>query len=325
MSTIAKTVLTDLPPATLYWLRSVKRAIMGQSPLPYSKPQSEKAEAPVVQDVPESPPPLYPSHDSSDPRSLQDIAIEKYVAGKINAPSIFFNEEEALFLPAKEIARALTLSVAYLNSAHVIGDIAEFGTMSGFSALTIATAMVYDLRRQPISPDFVGENPFRILRLFDSFEGLPEITSEIDQTSPHVVSGAWAKGGCKVLGAAELRALVERVIPHYRIQIYDGWFADTVKQLPPETRFAMIHFDGDLYQSTMDALEPCFARGFVSEGAVLCFDDWNVNRSIPEHGERRAWSELVERFDIKASHSGDYAASGTKFIIHSYQGMRSDD
>jgi O-methyltransferase len=314
----------SLPPKELYWLRSVKRAIMGEPPL--SAPDStisRSGAAPLRQNA--LPPPLYPSHQVEENRTLQDAALEKYIGRKIKSPYLYFDAEEILLLPAREIARTLTLSVQYLNSAHVNGDIAEFGTMGGFSALTIAAAMVYDLQRQPISDENAGENPFRKLRLFDSFEGLPEITSPVDLASPHVVSGAWSKGGCKVLGPRELRALVERAIPPHRIEIYEGWFADTVSKLPGDTRFAMIHFDGDLYQSTMDALTPCFARGFVSRGAVLCFDDWNCNRSIPSYGERRAWAELVERFQIAASHCGDYSVGGTKFIIHSYQGMSSED
>jgi O-methyltransferase len=305
-----KLALADtLPPATLYWLRSVKRAVLGEQPLPW----------PHAAALAEAKP------QGDDGRTVQDIAIARYKARKLRSPDSYFDYEEVLLLPAQEIARTLSICVQYINSSHVNGDIAEFGTMGGFSAKTIATAMVYDPERQPISDEKAGENPFRKLRLFDSFEGLPEITSPIDLSSPHVVSGAWAKGGCKVLGAGQLRALIEKIIPPHRFEIHDGWFADTVKTLPAETRFAMIHFDGDLYQSTIDALEPCFARGFVSTGAILCFDDWNANRALPTVGERRAWKELVEKFDIEASSGGDYSVGGTRFIIHSYRGMHSGD
>jgi len=119
-----------------------------------------------------------------------------------------------------------------------------------------------------------------------------------------------------------LRAVVEGIIPSDRVEINEGWFADTVKLLPDDTRFALIHFDGDLYQSTMDALVPCFERGFISKGAVLCFDDWNCNEADPEYGERRAWTDLVARFNIVASHGGDYSIQSSKFIVHSYRGMR---
>lgn len=245
---------------------------------------------------------------------LQDVALEKYDRRHIAAPYLIYNEDEVLVLLATEIAKALTFGVAYINSSAVKGDIAEFGTMGGFTARTIATAMVFDLRRQPTQP-------LRRLHLFDSFEGLPEITSDVDLSSPHVRSGAWSKGGCKVLGAKELTGMVGGIIPRERFVLHEGWFADTVKALPDDTRFSMVHFDGDLYQSTIDALAPCFERGFISPGAVFCFDDWNCNHADPAFGERRAWNELVERFQIEASYWGGYSEAGAKFLIHSYTGM----
>lgn len=305
-----------LPPATLYWVRSVKRAIMGEEPLPWPYNGTGAAAAPTPAPAPTQ---------QDDGRTIQDIALERYNARQLPSPDSHFTYEEVLPLSAEEIARTLTLCVQYINSSHVNGDVAEFGTMGGFSAKTIATAMVFDLQRQPLGKNASGENPFRIFRLFDSFVGLPEITSPIDQGSPHVVSGAWAKGGCKVLAESELRQRIGKIIPPHRFEIYDGWFADTVKTLPPQTRFAMIHFDGDLYQSTMDALEPLFERGMISVGAILCFDDWNANRAIPTVGERRAWKELVEKFDIEASSGGDYSVGGTRFIIHSYRGIPADE
>ncbi len=309
MTKSLKTAIADgLPPQTLFRLRSIKRALMGQPPL--EPPRGAINDAPP----PAAPPPAEPSPEP-EPRTMQTEALERLDAHKISAPYLFFSIDDVLILPAKEIARALTLSVMYINSADIKGDIAEFGTMGGFTARTLAAAMVFDPRYQP-------NRPLRKLRLFDSFEGLPEITSKIDLESPHVKSGTWSKGGCKILSASELRTMVEAIIPPSRVEITEGWFADTVKRLPDDTRLALIHFDGDLYQSTMDALVPCFERGFISKGAVFCFDDWNCNQADPECGERRAWQELVHRFNIVASHCGDYAIQSTKFIVHSYRGMK---
>jgi O-methyltransferase len=305
-------IAEGLPPQTLFRLRSIKRALMGQPPPdspPPDKPQTAAA------DQPEPAPPPVEIAAEPEPRTKQTEALERLDAHKISAPYLFFDIDDVLILPAKEIARTLTLSAMYINSADVKGDIAEFGTMGGFTARTLANAMVFDPRYQP-------NQPLRKLRLFDSFEGLPEITSKVDQESQHVKSGTWSKGGCRILSAAELRTMVEAIIPPSRVQIYEGWFADTVKQLPDDTRLALIHFDGDLYSSTMDALVPCFERGFISKGAVICFDDWNCNEADPQAGERKAWADLVSRFKIIASHSGDYSIQGTKFIVHSYRGMK---
>jgi O-methyltransferase len=319
--TITTILAGSLSPESLHRVRSIKRAIMGESQLPpltdvTVPPQPQKLE--VNLEVPgrlsvREQPPASPS--------LQDVALKRYAAHKISAPFLFYDTDDILILAAHELARTLTLSVLYLNSTHVDGDVAEFGTMGGFSARTLAAAMVYDPLCQPLSKGASGGNPFRKLRLFDSFEGLPDITSEVDLASPHVVSGTWSKGGCKILGARELRTMVEGILPPERIEMHPGWFADTVKALPPETRFAMIHFDGDLYQSMMDALTPCFERGLISRGAVLCLDDWNCNKADPSYGERRAWKDLVDRFQIVASNCGDYATAATRFIIHTYNGM----
>jgi O-methyltransferase len=314
LTPLKSALVKTLSPDALYWLRSVKRAIMSEPPLPW--PYATSATISREQAIAPFP--------HGDGRPIQDIALERYKVRQLPSPDSFYGYEDVLPLIAKEIARALTLSVQYVNGSHVNGDIAEFGTMGGFSAKAIATSMVFDLQRQPLAKSASGENPFRVLRLFDSFEGLPEITSPVDQISPHVVSGAWAKGGCKVLAAPELRQRIGGILPPQRFELYEGWFADTVKLLPPETRFAMIHFDGDLYQSTMDALEPLFARGMVSIGAIICFDDWNANRALPTVGERRAWKELVEKFEIEASNGGDYSVGGTRFYIHSYRGIPAD-
>jgi O-methyltransferase len=301
MTKSLKTAIAEgLPPQTLFRLRSIKRALMGQPP-----PETPEMDG-SADPEPDTDPGL---------RTMQAEALERLEGHKISAPYLFFGVDDVLILPAKEIARALTLGVMYINSADVKGDIAEFGTMGGFTARTLAAAMVFDPVYQP-------NRPLRKLRLFDSFEGLPEFTSKIDLESPHVKSGTWSKGGCKILSASELRTMVEGIIPPRRVEINEGWFADTVNRLPDGTRLALIHFDGDLYQSTMDALVPCFERGFISKGAVIYFDDWNCNQADPEYGERRAWKDLVERFNIVASHGGDYSIQSTKFIVHSYRGMR---
>ncbi len=293
-------IAEGLPPQTLFKLRSVKRSLMGQSPLePLETSSGAEANA-----APES-------------RTMQTEALERLDEHKISAPYLFFTSDDILILPAKEIARALTLSVMYINSVDVKGDVAEFGTMGGFTARTLAAAMVFDPRYQP-------SRPLRKLQLFDSFEGLPEITEAVDLASPHVQSGTWSKGGCKILSAKELQTMVEAIIPPSRVQIHEGWFAKTVKRLPKDTRFALVHFDGDLYSSTMDALVPCFERGFISKGAAICFDDWNCNRADPEYGERKAWADLVKQFSIVATHSGDYSIQSTRFIVHSYRGMPTD-
>ena len=78
----------------------------------------------------------------------------------------------------------------------------------------------------------------------------------------------------------------------------------------------MVHLDCDLYSSTSEVLEQLFSRKLLAEGSVVCFDDWNCNRSSPRFGQRRAWREAVEKYGVGYSDCGDYAVLGHKFIVH---------
>jgi hypothetical protein len=216
----------------------------------------------------------------------------------------------------KDNCRQHRIAVEYVFNSAVEGDIAEFGTGWGRSAVALAKAMA----RMHATTDFVPKN----LHLFDSFEGLPESTSEIDKTSPLVVSGVWAAGNMKVFSPEELRKICARDLDQRRVTMHPGWFDKTVPALAPELRFSLLHVDCDLYQSTLDVLVPCFSAGRVSEGATILFDDWDSNRASPDKGERKAWPELVDKFSIRYSDMGSYGLGGKRVIVHSYAGMRKD-
>jgi O-methyltransferase len=213
---------------------------------------------------------------------------------------------------ARETRRHLGFAVEYVYQARVEGDVVELGTAAGISATALARAMVR--AEQEIGP------PRRLL-LFDSFVGLPESTTEIDRSTPLVRDGSWAPGTCRVLSAGELRTAVlsGSGLDDTQLVIHEGWYADTVPAREVDTTFALIHVDCDLYQSTMDALDPMFGSGRVAEGAIVLFDDWNCNRASPRYGERRAWMELVGKHSIQSSDGGDYSWAGHKFIVHAYQ------
>jgi O-methyltransferase len=108
-----------------------------------------------------------------------------------------------------EIAQKLFDGLLSLHTASTPGHIAEFGTMSGKTSEVLALAIAYAEQK------FIGHNLMsklgpRELHLFDSFEGLPEITEKADSNSPHVQDGVWRPGACKGIGPDELRSLAER-------------------------------------------------------------------------------------------------------------------
>ena len=211
---------------------------------------------------------------------------------------------------SKEMAR----SVSYPYLMDVKGDIAEFGTMTGHSAVAITTAsnlMEFQYRNNKRSS--------KNLHFFDSFEGLPEANNDVDKSSPHVLEGIWAKGTCKGLSKVEFENLINKYLGKNKFFVYKGWFKDTVLKIPDDVCFSFIHIDGDLYQSAIDVLDFLFKMKKISQGAMILFDDWNCNAANPNLGEKRAFSEMVDKYKIDYSDEGGYSVGSHKFIINSYE------
>jgi hypothetical protein len=204
-----------------------------------------------------------------------------------------------------DLCKALTKAVYWHQLSGGIGDIAEFGTASGVTSSFIAAAMA----QQQAEPYMVPIRPTN-LHLFDSFRGLPEINNPLD------VEAGWQCGMFSGLSESELIDRIARFLPRHQIRTYPGWFKDTLKTIPSDTKFAMIHIDCDLYESTIDVLDYLFSKKHLLDGCSIFFDDWNCGNASPRLGERRAWGEIIEKYKVRYSDCGEYSCAGHKFIIH---------
>jgi hypothetical protein len=131
------------------------------------------------------------------------------------------------------VAENLIFAVQYTVHSDVEGDIAEFGCQTGRTATAISAAM-----------KLVRAN--KTLQLFDSFQGMPESTHEIDRENEHVKSAVWGKGELKGLSPTQLRKKCRKYLPDDSIKIYEGWFSETLPKVPPGAKFSMLHIDCDL-------------------------------------------------------------------------------
>jgi predicted O-methyltransferase YrrM len=136
---------------------------------------------------------------------------------------------------------------------NIPGEMAELGVASGASAMMIASRA-----------------PGRILHLFDTFEGLPKPT-QVD--SPRFKE-------------RQYRYSLEDVQQYLRIgdiRFHRGLFPHTAIGLS-DTRFAFVHLDADLYESTKAGLEWFYPR--LNKGAILISHDYDtaagVNRAFEE-------------------------------------------
>ncbi len=216
-----------------------------------------------------------------------------------------------------DVYQELAKSVGYAHIASVEGDLAEFGTCSGFTASLIAYSIQYYSDNLGKHETIHGQEP-RKLHLFDSFEGFPESTQEADINSPHVQSGAWGEGTARGLNEQELVSLCSQFLSKERIKTYPGWYKDTLQIIEADTRFAFVHIDCDLYESTIDVLKHLFSERLISEGAILLFDNWFCNRASDSYGEQRAWSEICSMFEIQHTNLGMYACVGNRIVVHDY-------
>jgi hypothetical protein len=142
---------------------------------------------------------------------------------------------------------------------EVPGDLIETGVWRGGAAIFMrAVLKAYEIND-------------RSVWLADSFEGLPAPNVEKypqDADSPlHLFK--------------ELAVPLERVKTNFdryglldeQVKFLPGWFRDTLPRAPIE-KLAVARLDGDMYESTMDALENLYPR--LSVGGYLIVDDYGT-------------------------------------------------
>ena len=214
-----------------------------------------------------------------------------------------------------DIYRSLYRGVEYTVQAGVYGDVAEFGTSSGRTAMTLAKAIADYDKRYRTHCEKLGLG-FRTLRLFDSFEGFPEATDPIDKLAPQISSGVWGPGVTKDASPSVLLDMCATYLDASRIAITPGWYRDTMPKVEAGLKLALVHIDCDFYESTTDVLDRLFTIDAFSDGCALFFDDWYCNRGSLDFGEPKAWLDCVAKHRPRFTDWGPYATVGHRFIIH---------
>ena len=127
----------------------------------------------------------------------------------------------------------------------------------------------------------------RIVWVADSFEGLPKPDEKKygdDKGDKHNLDRELAISLEKVKSNFEKYDLLDD-----NIKFLKGWFKDTLPSAPIE-KLSLLRLDGDMYESTMDALKNLYPK--LSTGGFIIIDDWGavkgckqaVNDYRREHG-----------------------------------------
>jgi hypothetical protein len=108
----------------------------------------------------------------------------------------------------------------------------------------------------------------RVIWAADSFEGVP--VPSLPQDANFDISRDVLP--VLVVPLEEVKELFERYgLLDDHVKFLKGWFKDTLPVAPIE-QLAILRLDGDLYESTMDALNPLYDK--VTQGGFIVVDDY---------------------------------------------------
>jgi O-methyltransferase len=149
--------------------------------------------------------------------------------------------------------RAWTLACAFRQTATLPGEVWECGVYQGGSA-TLFKLMIQDRVRQS------GDAPCT-LRLFDSFQGLPQTQCGLDRHH----AGDFAD--------TSLEKVRETVGAEAWTDFRAGWIPATFAGLE-DAAIRLAHVDVDLYQPILDCCEFIYPR--LVPGGMMVFDDYGL-------------------------------------------------
>jgi O-methyltransferase len=143
---------------------------------------------------------------------------------------------------------------------NIAGDLIETGVMRGGAVI---------LMRGILRAYGVHD---RTVWAADSFEGLPPPNP---QDYPADAGAQWHLRPITEVGVEHVRRNFDRYnLLDDQVQFLPGWFRDTLPKAPIQ-RLALLRLDGDLYESTMDALVSLYPK-LTPRGFVI-IDDYNLS------------------------------------------------
>ena len=187
--------------------------------------------------------------------------------------SIPADYDHSPFLP--RISRgSLDRCLYFLNQLEKIrgveGDIVECGVSIGHGALLFLLLSQY----LGVERTYYG---------FDSFEGFPDPVAQ-DETTPITGKDFWANPPETVLRVLRDGRVPEKTIQD-RVRLVKGFFDKTLSSY--EGTIALLHLDGDLYESYKTPLETLYDK--VVRGGIIMFDEYADPRWV---GARKAIDEF---------------------------------
>lgn len=169
----------------------------------------------------------------------------------------------------------------------IAGDFMETGVWRGGATI---------LMRAILKEEAIED---RKVWLADSFEGLPK---------PNAKKYSWDRGN-KLHELNLLKVSLDEVKENFKkydllddqVCFLKGWFKDTLPTAPVK-KLALLRLDGDLYESTILALEHLYPK--LSKGGYLIVDDYNAfeycQRAVDDYRAHHAITAPIVEIDGEA-------------------------
>jgi hypothetical protein len=171
----------------------------------------------------------------------------------------------------------------------VPGDLVETGVWRGGTAIYLRAIL-----------EALGDGERRVWAC-DSFAGLPEADAERYPVDVPLGLHAYPQ---LAVGLDQVRANFARYgLLDERVRFVPGWFRDTLPGLATEVGpIAVLRLDGDLYESTIDALT--HLEPLVAPGGFVIVDDYNgieaCRRAVTDHRARHGITADIHEVDWTA-------------------------
>jgi O-methyltransferase len=161
--------------------------------------------------------------------------------------------------------------VRQASAMGIRGDVVECGVCNGGSAAVMAAGVVHDRERR--------------IWLYDTFEGIPSATQIDGDLAEHFT-------GDFVGSESRVREVLGKVnFPIERAIFRKGLFDDTFRQ-PLPTAVAVLHVDGDWYESVIGSLRRFYP--LLADGGFVVLDDFGH-----WEGARRAFYAFCREQEIE--------------------------
>ena len=179
--------------------------------------------------------------------------------------------------------------VADAIARGVAGDLIETGVWRGGACIFMRAIL-----------KAYGETG-RTVWVADSFEGVPKPNpGQYPADAAEERAAAFYKFDQLAVSEQQVRENFARYgLLDAQVRFLKGWFRDTMPTIPGTQRFAVIRLDGDLYESTWDALTGLYPK--LSPGGYCLIDDYGgipaCRHAVEDYRTREGIHEPIQSVD----------------------------